>query len=691
VADLLLELFSEEIPARMQKNASDALKSLLEDLFKASELSFQAVDTYSTPRRLAAHVTGLPAKTPDINEEKRGPKVGAPDQAVAGFSKSAGVSPDQLVETDGYYYAKIAKKGAATTEVLSNALPGLIAKFPWPKSMRWGEGTFRWVRPLHSILCILDGKVVPFEVDGVKSGNITEGHRFMSEGSFAVKDFANYKHQLNKHYVMLDPKDRKKVILAEAEKEVKKQGVELQTDAGLLNEVAGLVEWPVVLIGSFDAAFLDIPPEALISEMRHHQKYFPVRDARSGKLANKFIFVSNMVATDGGKAIVAGNERVLSARLHDAKFFWDQDRKVGLEGLMVKALGILFFEELGTISDKVVRVSWLAEEIAGYVPGADPKKVKRAAELCKADLASGMVAEFPDLQGIMGYYYAKAQEEDTQITLAIRDHYLPQGPSDSCPSEPVSVALALADKFDSLIGFMAKLQQVPTGSKDPYALRRMALGIIRLVLENNIRLPLRNIIGLVIQNQWLGEAKEKIDPTTDAVLQIFHFFIDRLKVQQKEKGVRHDLIDAVFSVGGEDDLVRLLARVTALQDFLKTKDGEILLYSYTRAVNIVRIEEKKDGRSHSGKINTKLLKEKEEIALYKGLEEARDKISRALDAEKFGEAMAAVAVLRKPIDAFFDKVTVNVEDEKLRANRLRLLSGIREALLPVADFSKIEG
>ncbi|MHA1543794.1 MAG: glycine--tRNA ligase subunit beta [Alphaproteobacteria bacterium] len=673
MADLLLELLSEEIPARMQKNACDTLKSMLEGLFKDAGLSFKALEAYSTPRRITAHVTGLPVKTKDISEQRRGPKVGAPDQAVAGFSRGAGVNPDQLTKKDGYYYAKIEQKGADTLEVLSKALPGLIAKFPWPKSMRWGTGKFRWVRPLHSILCILDGKVVPFEVDGVKSGDTTRGHRFMSEGSFSVKDFSDYKHQLNKRHVMLDPDDRKRVILAEVEKIIKNQELEALIDDGLLNEVSGLVEWPVAQLGSFDKAFLDIPEEALMSEMRHHQKYFPVRNTKTGKLSNHFVFVSNMVTDDKGAAIIKGNERVLSARLHDAKFFWDQDRKVKLEDRLPALQEIVFHEKLGTVADRAARIEKLAGEIAGFIPGCDKKKAMRAAKLAKADLVSGMVGEFPDLQGIMGGYYAKEQGEEPEVWAAIKVHYSPKGPNDRCPKNPVSIALALADKLE-LLSSMFGIDEKPTGSKDPYALRRAALGVIRLILENNL-------LHFRLQHE-LGISDD-----------VMAFLADRLKVQQKEKGVRHDLIEAVFSLGHEDDLVRILARVSALQKFLKTKDGENLLVGHKRAVNILRIEESKDSRSYLDKIDPKLLKEKAEIELWEALGGSKKAFSQAEMEEDFIGLMKAVAKLRAPIDAFFDNVKVNTDEleGKLRENRLRLLANIRLALMPIADFSKIEG
>lgn len=689
MADLLLELFSEEIPARMQPRAEADLARLLGEAFKEAGLKHKSINTYSTPRRITAHVTGLPVKTADISEERRGPKVGAPDQAVAGFSRGAGVEPKDLTQKDGYFYAKIEQKGADTAAVLAKALPDLIAKFPWPKSMRWGSGKFRWVRPLHSILCILDGKVVAFEVDGVKASNTTEGHRFMSEGSFAVKDFKDYKHQLNKHHVMLDPADRRKVILAEIEKVIKNQSLKAIIDDNLLNEVAGLVEWPVVHLGSFDKAFLDIPKEALISEMRQHQKYFPVLDEKTSKLSNQFVFASNMVTADKGAAITKGNERVLAARLHDAKFFWDQDRKVKLEDRLSKLNDIVFHKTLGNLWWQVLRIRGLAKILSNFIPGCDRELAKQAANLCKADLVSGMVGEFPDLQGVMGAYYAEAEGYAPEVVAAIRHHYSPQGPNDKCPTAPVSVAVALAEKIANIV-FLFFSGERPTGSKDPYALRRAGLGMIRLIVENKLRIPLKELTkALKIMAKELDTLNE--NETEQVVQDVLDFLIERLKVQQKAEGVRHDLIDAVVSLGGEDDLVRLLARVHALQSFLGTDDGENLLAGYKRAVNIVNIEEKKRGKTFSGAVNAKLLKEKQELALFEGLEAAKEAIFKAVADEKFEDAMAAVANLRAPIDAFFEKVTVNVDDQVVSENRLNLLAGFRAVLMPVADFSKIEG
>lgn len=666
MAELLLELFSEEIPARMQPRAEADLKRLLEAACKENSLKFQDVTTYSTPRRLTARITGLPAKTPDIREERKGPKAGAPAQAVEGFSKSVGLSPDQLVEKDGYLYAKIEKKGRASADVLSEIIPIIIYKFPWPKSMRWGAGKFKWVRPLHSMMCILDGKVVPFEVDGIKSGNQTQGHRFLSPGAFEVSDFADYKRKLNKAYVMLDAADRKKVILAGAEKLVKSKSLSLGIPHNII-EIVGLVEWPVVLMGNFDKSFLTIPMEAVISEMRDHQKYIPVVDGEG--LAPNFIFVSNIKTSDNGKAVIAGNERVLAARLSDAKFFWEQDRKVPLENHLPKLKGIVFHDKLGTVSERVSRIEKISKKIAEVI-GANEKHVLRAARLSKADLVTGMVGEFPNLQGLMGCYYADDQGEDPEVYEAIKSQYMPQGPKDLCPRVPVSIALALADKLE-LLTSMFGIDEKPTGSKDPYALRRAALGVIRLIVENDLRIQLQKDLGV----------------SSD----VMAFLADRLKVQQREKGVRHDLIDAVFSLGHEDDLVRILDRVSALQKFLKTKGGENLLAGHKRAVNIIRIEENRDSRPYLEKVDRELLKDKEEIALDRALQAARKAIAQALMEEDFEGAMIAMAGLRGPVDAFFDNVTVNVDDKKIRENRLRLLASIRVALIPIADFSKIDG
>ena len=666
MAELLLELFSEEIPARMQARAEADLARLLEDALKAINLDFDDIKTFSTPRRITAVVTGLPLTQPDVSEEKRGPSTSAPEQAVAGFKRSLpdGTVIEEREEKKGtFYYAKIENKGGDSAELLASTLPSIIDNFPWPKSMRWGSGDAKWVRPLQSILCLLDGKLVSFS----GSGNTTQGHRFLAGDSFAVTDFADYQAKLRKAKVVLDPTERRDIILKGAEKLAASKGLTLVADPALLAEVAGLVEWPVPMIGAFDKAFLEVPSEALISEMKHHQKYFATQN-KDGSLSPHFIFVANI---EGDADIIrAGNERVLGARLSDAKFFWDQDLKAKLEDLTPQLKNIVFHEKLGTVADKVARVGKLAANLAKYIPNCDAKLATRAAQLCKADLVSGMVGEFPDLQGTMGSYYAKAQGEDESVATAISEHYSPKGPNDDCPHDPVSIALAMADKIDTLTGFFA-IDEKPTGSKDPFALRRAALGIIRLITENSLRLGLQK------------DLKFSDD--------LMAFFADRLKVQQKEKGVRHDLIEAVFAQGSEDDLVKILAQVSALQTFIESDDGANLLAAYKRATNIVRIEEKKDKASYTQAVNDAKLVETPEKTLFAALSKADDKIDGLLDGEDYHAAMQAIASLRAPLDAFFDDVVVNAEDENIRKNRLALLSLIRKACDKVADFSKIEG
>jgi glycyl-tRNA synthetase beta chain len=672
VAELLLELLSEEIPARLQRRAEDDLKRLLAEALKERQLGSTAIRTYSTPRRLAAVIEGLPKTQPDVVEERRGPRPDAAPQAIEGFLKSTGLTRSQLEERNdpkgAFLYAVVHKKGRATADVMAEGLPSLIARFPWPKSMTWGEGTLRWIRPLQSILCLFDGAVVPFAVDGLASGDTTEGHRFLSGKTFAVKNFQDYKHKLNKNYVLLDATGREHVIHQQAAKLARKKGLTVVEDPALLSEVAGLNEWPVALLGSFDPAFLDVPEEVLVAVMRYHQKFFSLR--KGTKLAACFISVANTKTVDGGKAVVKGNERVLAARLSDARFFWEQDVKIPLAEQAKRLSGVVFHQKLGTVADRVTRIEAVAAKIAPLVPGCDAKALARGAALCKADLVTGMVGEFPELQGIMGGHYAKAQGEGTAVAEAIRGHYSPRGPSDPTPKAPVSVALALADKVE-LLSAMFGADEKPTGSKDPFALRRAALGAIRLIVENNLRIGLYKDLGFSDE--------------------LVAFFEDRLKVQQREQGVRHDLIEAVFSTGGEDDLVRLLARVKALENFLKTPDGVNLLAGYKRALSIVAIEEKKDGKSYAGAFQANSQAEPAEQVLFDALQSAKEKIKTALAGENFVAGMKAVAALRAPVDSFFDNVRVNVEDLGVRENRLRLLAGIREGLKPVADFSKIEG
>jgi glycyl-tRNA synthetase beta chain len=659
-------------------------------------LEFTRADAYVTPRRLALVVDGLPTAQPDVSEEKRGPRVGAPDQAIQGFLKGAGLaSLDQCEKRDTgkgeFWFAVVKKKGARTADVLPRLLGEAIIALSWPKSMRWADYQFRWVRPLQRIVAVFDGTVLDGALDlgaeqTLRFGDHTQGHRFLAPGEIEVGSFADYKAKLREAKVILDPAERRAVIKAQAEQIAKAAGYSIKPDEALLDEVTGLVEWPVVLIGRIDDAFMGIPPEVLTTTMRTNQKYFSLLD-KDGRLAPRFLVVANMETVDKGKAIVAGNERVLRARLADAKFFWDQDRQVKLEARVPALKDIIFHAKLGTVADKVERLQKLAVELAIHIPGADAGDVRRAALLAKADLTSGMVGEFPELQGIMGRYYALHDGEKPAVADAIAEHYAPLGPNDRCPTAPVSVAVALADKLDTLVGFFA-IDEKPTGSKDPFALRRAALGVIRLIVENRLRLPLA---GLVPATHQLYVNQTKTFPASIKTEELLDFFADRLKVALREKGIRHDLISAVFALGGEDDLVRLLARVDALKKFLDSDDGANLLVAYRRASNIVRIEEKKDGRSYNGGTEAGLLRQDEEKALHQALAASGGTSGKSLQSEDFRGAMAALAQLRQPVDAFFDKVTVNCEEADLRANRLRLLSQIRATLGGVADFSKIEG
>jgi glycyl-tRNA synthetase beta chain len=696
MAELLLELFSEEIPARMQARAAEDLKRLVTEKLKEAGLSVTRAEAYATPRRLALVVDGLPESQPDLKEERRGPRAGAPEQAIQGFLKASGLaSLDQCEQRDTgkgvFWFAVMEKKGGRTAEMLPALLSDAIVALPWPKSMRFADQAFRWVRPLHAIVATFDGAPLEGAVDlgGGKTlafGNETRGHRFLAPESFVVAEFGDYRVKLKESYVILDPAERRALIATQAEKLAAAEGLTVKPDDALLDEVTGLVEWPVVLMGSIDEAFMAVPPEVLTTSMRTHQKYFSLLKS-DGSLAPRFIVVANMAAKDGGKTIVAGNERVLRARLADAKFFWDQDRKVKLEERVPALKDIVFHAKLGTVADKSDRVETLAFELASMIPGADIDQVRTAARLAKADLTSGVVGEFPELQGIMGRYYALHEGEKKAVADAIAEHYGPLGPNDRCPTAPVSVAVALADKIDTLVGFFA-IDEKPTGSKDPFALRRAALGVIRLILENKLRLPLLKVFAAA--NRLLGDqlGTKAAGFDKDGLLD---FFADRLKVALREQGVRHDLISAVFALGGEDDLVRLLARVEALKKFLDSDDGANLLTAYKRASNIVRIEEKKDGATYDGAIDAGKLTVAEEKALHGALAEARAASAKSLQAEDFAGAMAALAKLRRPVDDFFDKVTVNCDDAALRANRLRLLSQIRATLHGVADFSRIEG
>ena len=685
--DLLLELFSEEIPARMQRRAADDLKSLVTNALVERGCLYEGAQAFATPRRLALHIVGLPAHQPDVKEEKKGPRVGAPQQAIDGFLKGAGLTDisQATIQSDpkkgDFYIAIVESKGRETAAVIADIMPGIIRTFPWPKSMRWGKasaeaGALRWVRPLHSILCTFGSEtetpeVIHFDVDGLHSGDLTYGHRFLAPAPIHIRRFDDYVAALQKAKVVLSTDRRKEIIANDARHLAFAQGLELVEDDGLLEEVAGLVEWPVVLMGSFEERFLDIPPEVIRATIRANQKCFVLRKAGETKLANKFLLTSNMIASDDGATIIGGNERVVRARLSDAKFFWETDLKVKLEDRLEKLKSITFHAKLGTQHERVERIVALAKELAPVVK-ADVTKTARAALLCKADLVSEMVGEFPEVQGLMGRYYATRQGEDASVAAALEEHYKPQGPSDVVPKDAVSIAVALADKLDTLVGFWA-IDEKPTGSKDPYALRRAALGVVRLILDNELRLPL---------------ARHHIDQS------LLAFFHDRLKVYLRDQGQRHDLIDAVLASGQQDDLLMIVKRVEALDAFLATDDGTNLLAGFRRAANILKAEEKKDGKSYNEAIDLHLIKAKgeaEEKVLAEVLEVATRHAREHVEKEDFAGAMKALAQLRPAVDAFFDKILVNADDAELRANRLRLLASFREATRAVADFSAIAG
>jgi glycyl-tRNA synthetase beta chain len=804
--DLLLEFFSEEIPARMQAKAAEDLQKLVTGKLVDAGLVYEGAKAFATPRRLALWVQGLPVRQPDVREEKKGPRVGAPDNAVAGFLKSAGLSSlDQAtVQKDpkkgDFYVALIEKPGRPAIEVIAEIVPEVVRGFPWPKSMRWGASSARpgalgWVRPLHSIIATFGPEteapdVVPFAVDGVAAGDVTRGHRFLAPEPFRVRRLDDYAAKLEAANVVLDPARRQEMILADAKNLAFAQGFELVEDAGLLAEVAGLVEWPVVLMGAFDEAFLSIPPEVIRTTIRNNQKCFVLRKA-DGALANRFILVANTEAADGGKAIVAGNERVIRARLADAKFFYETDLKVPLEERLPKLKEIVFHEKLGTQWVRIERIAVLAGHFA-LLFGADVTKAERAARLCKADLLTEVVGEFPELQGLMGKYYAEAQGEDEAVARAIEEHYRPLGPSDRVPTEPISIAVALADKFDTMVGFWS-IDETPTGSKDPYGLRRASLGMLRIVKENKLRfsfsqatqlaynllvatqiesveqeirvLDLANVANereavrkvaaqieakvptaKILLDAKLGRLRPDLvvkGDDYDLVIEVKHgigrlidfseqvtkywrayrdnigasayqasysiidndfavaigaftsqrkkFDIERLKVLLREQGARHDLVDAVFTEGQDDDLFLAIQRLEALGNFLNTEDGKNLLAGYKRATNIIRIEEKKDSRHYHGRPDPHLYLQKEERELAVSIAAATHEAQAAVAREDFEQAMHAIATLRPFVDAFFDKVTVNVEMSDRRENRLKLLNEIREATRAVADFSKIEG
>jgi glycyl-tRNA synthetase beta chain len=696
--DLLLELFSEEIPARMQAKAADDLRRMVTDKLVAEGLVYEGAKAFATPRRLALTVHGIPARQPDLKTERRGPKIGAADAAVQGFLKATGLTSldEAKIQRDpkgDFYIALIEKPGRDAIDVLAEILPVIIRTFPWPKSMRWGArsgkpGSLSWVRPLHAITATFgleteEPDVVKFEVDGIEAGQTTYGHRFMAPSAISVRRFEDYEAKLKAAKVILDPQARKDIIFADAKELTFAQGFELVEDQVLLDEVSGLVEWPVVMMGSFEAEYLAIPDEVIRATIRNNQKCFVVRDSKTGKLTNKFVLTANIEAADGGKTIVAGNERVIRPRLSDAKFFYETDLKTKLEDRLPKFEQIVFHEKLGTQAERIKRIERLAAEIAPLV-GADVAKATRAAHLAKADLLTEVVGEFPEVQGLMGKYYALAQGEDASVAAACEEHYKPQGPADRVPTDPVSVAVALADKLDTLVGFWA-IDEKPTGSKDPYALRRAALGVIRLITENGLRLSLMKMAASALAALSLKPADAQKLPSD-----LLAFFADRLKVQLREQGARHDLVDAVFALGGQDDLLMIVRRVEALGKFLESEDGKNLLAGIKRASNILGIEEKKDKRTFDGAPDAALYGLGEEKALAKAIGEVTAEASAAVAKEDFAAAMSAMAKLRPPVDAFFEKVRVNDEDAKVRENRLKLLNEIRSATRAVADFSKIQ-
>ena len=698
---LLLELFSEEIPARMQGGAARDLERMAAERLKAAGLSYDALTTFAGPRRLTLVVGGLPVATPDREEEVKGPRANAPEQALEGFLRKTGLTKDQLVERDGVFFAVMRSEGQATTALIPALVDQIIRAFPWPKSMRWGDGTLRWVRPIKRILCLFDGRVVSFTVAdgspstddyvrGIEVHDLTEGHRFMGTGRpLKIRDFADYRRQLEANHVMLDVADRKLRILEGAQKVCADKGLALVDDDGLLDEVAGLAEWPTPILGDMDPAFLSLPPEVVRLSMKVHQKYFAVRDPRTHGLAPHFVVVANVEATDGGKALAAGNSRVLSARLDDARFFWDEDLKTGFDVWSKKLEGVTFHAKLGTLAERVERIAALAREIAPLV-GADPDQAEAAARIAKADLASGMVGEFPELQGVMGGYYARAFGHPDAVADAVRDHYKPQGPADSVPTAPLTVAVALADKLDTLVGFFA-IDEKPTGSKDPFALRRAALGVIRLVLENGVRLGLRaDAFSPAIAMIERGDKVQRQVDKLSVEGEFADFFADRLKVLLRDQGKRHDLVDAVFALG-DDDLVRIVRRVEALDAFLATDDGANLLAGYKRASNILKAEEKK-GAVPTGMVETGLPNQPEaETALAFAAAAAATAVDAALETEDFAAAMTALARLRAPVDAFFTDVMVNSDVAAERDNRLKLLGQVRAVMGRVADFGMIAG
>ncbi len=752
--DALIELFSEEIPARMQARAADDLRRLITDGLVEAGLTYAFSQAFATPRRLALAIQGLSAQSPTLTEDRKGPKIGAPAKAIEGFLRATGLTLDDLSVQEekkgNFYVARITRPGRLAADILAEITERSVRNFPWPKSMRWGGGSLRWVRPLHSILCILTteagSEVVPLEIDGIRAGDTTRGHRFMAPAPFAVTGFEDYAAKLKRAFVLLDPEDRADKILYEARNRAFALRLDLVEDRALLNEVAGLVEWPVVLAGEIGAEFLDLPPEVLQTSMREHQKFLSLRDPQSAQIT-RFVTVANRETADGGATILAGNRKVLAARLADAKFFWDNDLRtvasIGLEGMAAGLANVTFHGQLGSQADRIHRIEALAREIAPLV-GAKPDLAAEAARVAKADLQSAMVGEFPELQGTMGTYYARAAGLPEPVALACKTHYQPLGPSDEVPTDPVAVAVALADKIDTMAGFWA-IDEKPTGSKDPYALRRAVLGVIRLVLLNGLRTDLLTVLSFAVERQpvekslicEIGQVEEELKRWMDRAdgpalpsgifdvsameagaraataqqhlsqlqkklenlrvrlprepADLLAFFHDRLKVHLREQGIRHDVIDACLAMPGADDLTLLVKRAEALSDFMKTEDGENLVQGFRRANNILIQAEEKDGVEYSFGPDPRLADTEEERALFAALDRAEATIAPAMETEDFAAAMRAMAALRAPIDAFFEAVQINTDNAILRRNRLNLLHRIRATCLQVADLARLEG
>ena len=691
MSDLLLELFSEEIPAHMQSQACDSLRDQITKYLDSEQLSYKDIDVFATPRRLILIVRDLPNQQPDFHIEKKGPRADASDSAIQGFLKSTGFSLEDCEKRETpkgpVLFAVQVKAGQKTSKVISDFMPKLLRGLSWQKSMRWGSGEFRWVRPLRRILCILGKDEVSFSFEGLVSGRVTSGHRFMSPEEFTVDDLEDYLKKISKANVLISSNERKSKILERAKKLAASSGLVLDEDQFVLNENIGLTEWPQPLLGNFDKSFLALPEEVLISAMRRHQRYFALRNTQ-GELASSFVMVANIETTDSCSAVILGNERVIRARLADARFFWDLDLKRDLESSLPLLNDVVFKESLGSLGDKVRRLVESSEKLCNYIPGSDVESAKRSALLCKADLTSSMVAEFPDLQGIMGSHYAQFGGEDLGVVNAICEHYKPQGPSDICPKSPTSIAVALADKLDTLAGLFS-INEKPTGSKDPFALRRAALGVIRLIVENNLRMPLRKVLQDIVESY--GTLTDCGLSKNEVLSSLTDFFAERLKVHLRGSGIRHDLVSAVFSVDGGDDLVRLISRVNALDSFIQSDNGANLLVAYRRAANILRKEESRGENFFSQDVDYNLLEENAEKELAKKINTINRDAKNFISNEDYIRSMQVMSQLRDPVDQFFDEVTVNVEDHDLRVNRLRILSNIKVTMDSAADFSLIEG